>query len=140
MNVYSFIAGVKQHHILFSRHRAEYKRWAPDCWLAGRSNRKCVVTTGPRKPQESCLRSFSWLNLRICERCVRQGEDAGQVTKLHIPVSPRHQETDEEIWSKRPPGGVHFTKFVPKILLRPGSRGIILPQRFSENYRHLSSF
>ena len=84
--------------------------------MAGGTHWDCLQSENPAEPQEPGIRRVSRIHLRVGERCLRQGEDVGQTSELHLPVSSRHQETDEEIRTECAPLCLHLSESVPEVL------------------------
>ena len=84
--------------------------------MAGGTHWDCLQSENQTEPQESGIRCISGLHLRVGQRCLRQGEDVGQTAQLHLPMSSRHQETDEEVRTERAPLCLHQSEPIPEVL------------------------
>ena len=102
------------------RHRAGHWWRITSSGLAGGSDWNSLQPQNQAEPQESGIRCIPGLHLRVGQRCLRQGEDVGQTAQLHLPVSPGHQETDEEVRTECAPLRLHLPEPVPEVLFWPG--------------------
>ena len=84
--------------------------------MAGGSDWYCFQSENQAEPQEPGIRCISGLHLRVGQRCVRQGQDVGQASQLHLPVSSGHQETDEEVRTECPTLRIHLSEPLPEVL------------------------
>ena len=102
------------------RLRALHWGGSPDSGLAGGSHWPRVQPEDQGQPQALGLHRLSRLHLRAGQRCLRPGEDVGQAAELHLPVSPGHQEADEEIRAECPSLSVHLPEPLSEIFIWPG--------------------